>query len=127
MPLYDHLGRVVSTSDLKRERAGPTLGGVRSVWPQHPVRGVTPQRLASILREAEEPGYGSAERYAELAEAMEERDPHYLGVMQTRKRQVAQIGVGVEPASDAADDVADADLVREFFEREAFEDRKSVV
>ena len=53
---------------------------------------------------------------------MEERDLHYAGVLQTRRRQVAQIGVTVEPASDARDDVRDADLVRAWFEREEVED-----
>jgi len=68
------------------------------------------------------PGHGASERYVELVEIMEERDLHYLGVTQTRRRQVAQIGVQIEPASDSAKDVADADLVREYFRGEAIED-----
>ena len=53
---------------------------------------------------------------------MEERDLHYAGVLNTRKRSVAQIGVTIEPVSDAADDVADAELCRTFFERDSIED-----
>lgn len=120
--LLDHRGELVDLHALRREQAAPTLGGIRSIVGQHSLRGLTPQRLASILRRAETPGYGAAERYLDLAETMEERDLHYLGVLQTRRRQVAQLGVQIEPASDSADDVADADLVREFFQREAFED-----
>ncbi|MYE83041.1 MAG: DUF935 family protein, partial [Gammaproteobacteria bacterium] len=53
---------------------------------------------------------------------MEERDMHYAGVLNTRKRSVAQIGVTVEPVSDAPDDVADAELCQAFFERDSIED-----
>ena len=118
--LLDHRGRPIRRRTLTEERAGPSVVGVRSILSTHPVSGLTPQRLAAMLREAEAPG--GALRYLELAEEMEERDLHYLGVLQTGKRQVAQIGVAVEPASDSASDAANADLVREFFKREAVED-----
>ena len=120
--LLDHRHRPIDMRALEERRGGPSLTGVRSVIPQHPIRGLTPERMAAILREAETPGYGHATRYLELAEVMEERDLHYVGVLGTRKRAVSQIGIQIEPASDAARDAADADLVREFFDREAFED-----
>ena len=120
--LYDHTGQPVRTELLKSEHAGPSVTGIRSILTTHPAGRLTPQRLASILREAEVPGDGSSEDYVELAEEMEERDLHYLGVLNTRKRQVAQIGVMVEPASDSADDLRDAELVQSFFGREAVED-----
>ena len=120
--LLDYLGREIDLGALRAEHAGPSVVGVRSVISTHPASRITPQRLGRILREAETPGDGSSEDYVTLAEEMEERDLHYLGVLNTRKRQVAQIGVKVEPASDSADDVRDADLVRSFFERDGFED-----
>ncbi len=120
--ILDHLGRPIDMTALREERAGPSLTGVRSIWSSSSVQNLTPNRIAAILREAEVPGDGSSERYIDLAELMEERDLHYLGVLQTRRRQVAQIGVRVEPVSDAAADIADADLVNEFFSREAIED-----
>ena len=120
--LLDHRRRPIDMAALRERRGGPSLTGVRSVIPQHPIRGLTPEGMAAILRQAETPGYGHASRYLELAEVMEERDLHYVGVLGTRKRAVSQIGIQIEPASDAARDVADADLVREFFAREAFED-----
>lgn len=119
--LYDYAGRPVDMRALREEQAGPAVVGIRSVQDSHLLDPLTPQRLGRILREAETPGYGGAEAYLELAERMEERDLHYLGVLGSRKRQVAQIGVRIEPASDAADDVRDADLAREFFAREAIE------
>ena len=119
--LYDWTGRPVDMTALREEQAGPSVVGIRSVQDYHLLDPLTPQRLGRILREAETPGYSGAEAYLELAERMEERDLHYLGVLGSRKRQVAQIGVRIEPASDAAEDMRDADLAREFFEREAIE------
>ena len=119
-PLLDHRGRPIETAALRGERLRPTTGGVRSILTSHPTTDLTASKLVAILRESELPG--GAQRYLELAEEMEERDLHYLGVLQTRKRQIAQIGVTVEPASDSADHVADAELVESFFERDEIED-----
>ena len=120
--LYDYTGREIDMRALREEHAGPSVTGVRSILTTHPAGRLTPQRLAAILREAEVPGDGSSEDYVELAEEMEERDLHYLGVLNTRKRQVAQIGVMVEPASDGAEDLRDAEIVQSFFDRDGFED-----
>ncbi|MYE14517.1 MAG: DUF935 domain-containing protein [Gammaproteobacteria bacterium] len=120
MALVDHRGRPIGTRGLRREQSAPTLGGVRSIWSQQ-IGDITPEGMAAILREAEQPGDGASARYVELAEIMEERDMHYAGVLQTRKRSVAQIGVLVEPVSDSADDVADAELCQAFFERDSIE------
>jgi phage gp29-like protein len=53
---------------------------------------------------------------------MEEKDLHYLGVLGTRKRQVAQLDITVEAASDDADDQANADLVRDWLDRDTLQD-----
>jgi phage gp29-like protein len=103
---------------LTREVSGPALASARSILSGHPANGLTPDRLAVLLRSAED---GDAEAYLELAEQMEERDLHYLSVIGTRKRQVAQLPITVEAASDSADDVARADLVREWLRRDTLE------
>lgn len=118
--LVDHRGRPVERRLLRRELTPPSVTGVRNILTSHPANGITPERLAALLRLAEQPG--GADRYLELAEEMEERDLHYVGVLQTRKRQVAQIGVSVEPADDGAEALADAELVRQFLDREELED-----
>ena len=97
------------------ERGDAKSSAGRSIIPMTPSAIPTPECLAAFLREAETPGHGASAAHVELAETMEERHLHYAGVLQTRKRAVSQIGVQIEPASDAADDVRDADLVREFF------------
>lgn len=102
-------GRPIEFDRLKEEEAGPTVTGVRSIQSGHPADGLTPQRLGALLRAAED---GDATAYLELAEQMEEKDLHYRAVLATRKLQVASLEVTVEAASDQADDVAAADLVR---------------
>jgi phage gp29-like protein len=113
--LLDRFGNPIQRSALKAEVAAPTLGGVRSPIAGYPADGLNPIRLASILREADQ---GDPVRYLELAETIEERDPHYLAVIATRKRAVSQIEITVEAASDVAEDVRKADLVRDWLKRD---------
>lgn len=117
--LLDQHGRPIDTKALTREEATPSLTGVRQVLSDHPSRGLTPPRLAAILLEAEE---GDATRYLELAEDMEEKDLNYMAQLGTRKRAVAQLDITVEAASDSAEDVRSADLVREFLRRDELEE-----
>ncbi|MBF0249953.1 MAG: DUF935 domain-containing protein [Alphaproteobacteria bacterium] len=117
--LVDQWGRPIRKSELTEELAGPTVAGVRQYHSGHPAQGLTPPRLASILREAE---MGDATRYLELAEEMEEKDLHYLGVLGTRKRQVAQLEINVIAASDDKHDQDNADLIRDWLGRDEIED-----
>ncbi|MDP2376541.1 DUF935 domain-containing protein [Reyranella sp.] len=117
--LLDHLGRPIDTALLKKEIAAPTLSGVRQMISGHPAQGLTPGRLASILRQAES---SDPAAYLELAADMEEKDLHYLAVLGTRKRQVAQLEITVEAASDAADDQANADLISSWLLRDDLDD-----
>ncbi|MCX5497316.1 DUF935 domain-containing protein [Kaistia dalseonensis] len=105
-------GKPIDKSEFYGEqRATPTLTGVRSPISGHPADGLTPARLAAIHRAA---ASGDALAYLELAEDIEERDLHYAAVLGTRKRQVSQLPVTVEAASDAPEHIAHADLVRDW-------------
>ncbi|MCK5295727.1 MAG: DUF935 domain-containing protein, partial [Alphaproteobacteria bacterium] len=84
-----------------------------------PSVGLTPRKLARLLRDAED---GDPEEYLALAEEMEEKDLHYRGVMGTRKRAVSQLDIAVEPAGDSKDDEANAQLIRDFLSRDGLED-----
>lgn len=119
MAILDQFGRPVQKQMLTREVAGPTLAGVRSPIAGYPADGLTPLRLADLLREADQ---GEPMRFFELAELIEERDLHYAGVVATRKRAVSQIDVTVEAASDDAADVDRADLVRDWLKRDELAD-----
>lgn len=117
--LVDQHGRPLRKEVLTREVAGPTLTGIRSPIAGYPADGLNPTRLADLLRMADQ---GEPLEYFELAELIEERDLHYAGVLGTRKRSVAQIDITVEAASDSAEDVAKADLVREWLKRDELSD-----
>ncbi len=109
--LYDYLGRKVELPALKRVQAAPTLAGIRNIYSTtHVAAGLTPERLASVLRVAE---YGDPYYYLELCEDIEERDLHYSGILNTRKRAVAQLEPIIKPASKASEDQKRADFVRE--------------
>src|SRR4051812_20527930 len=113
--LVDSRGRPMARpEELAADIAGASVMGARSIQTGRPSDGLTPERLARILRQAEN---GDAIAYLELAEQMEEKDLHYLAVLGTRKRAVAQLPINVEAASDSADDEADAQLVRDWLER----------
>lgn len=113
--LLDRWGNPIERKVLTTEVAAPTLGGVRSPISDYPADGLNPLRLGQILREADR---GDPLRYLELAETIEERDPHYLGVLGTRKRSVSQIAITVESASDDPTDVQIADMVRDWLKRD---------
>jgi phage gp29-like protein len=107
--LLDAYGRPVKTSALKTEHAGPTMTGVRTIWTDTVAGGLTPDRLAAILRSAAD---GDHDSYLTLAEEMEERDLHYACELSKRKLAVGRLPLTVEAASDAAGDVKLADEVR---------------
>ncbi|PJK29323.1 DUF935 domain-containing protein [Minwuia thermotolerans] len=117
--ILDQYGRPIERGKLTEELAAPSLRSVRQVISDHPEAGLTPARLARLLLDAEQ---GEPTAYLELAEAMEEKYPHYAAVVGVRKRAVAGLELQVEAASDAADDVKAADLVREAVVRDGIED-----
>lgn len=86
--LVDHLGRPITVTKkaLQQEVARPGLTGVRQAWSaETATAGLTPDRLAAMLRQADQ---GDMDAFLTLAEEMEERDPHYGAVLQTRKLAV---------------------------------------
>ncbi len=113
--LYDAYGKPVQKNVLAQEFARPTLTGVRSIWNHGYVTGgLTPQRLANLLKRSAE---GEADDYLTLAEEMEEKDLHYASVLGTRKRAVARLPIVIEAASDSPLDIKLADEVRALFKR----------
>ena len=75
-------GRPLPRRPITAEVATPQISGVRSVWTQPVAAGLSPERLARILRDAAEPG-GDTRDYLTLAEEIEEREPHYRAVLTT--------------------------------------------
>lgn len=113
--LLDRWGNPVRRAELSRVEETPRFGNIRSPLTGYPADGLNPLTLAAMLRAADA---GDPLRYLELAEQIEERDAHYLGVLGTRRRSVSQIEVTVKAASDAAQDIKIADMVRDWLDRD---------
>lgn len=114
--------RTISPSErrkLSEELARPELAGVRSFWDQSAASGLTPERLAGLLRGAIR---GDVREYLELAEEMEEREPHYFSVIGTRKRALSGIRPSVEPASAKKSDAKIVKAVEELLDDPSFPD-----
>ena len=123
--IVDHYGRPIKRKALTQEIASASLTGVRSVWNFESVaNGLTPERLATVLRDAIE---GDADAYLTLAEEMEERDPHYAAVLSTRKLAVVGLDPLVEAASDDAHDIKLADAVRDLVAKPEFGDMMRLI
>lgn len=117
--LVDHRGLPLRREVMTRDVGAPTVGSIRSPYAGYPADGLNPVRLANLLRSAD---MGDPLAYFELAEQIEERDPHYLGVVGTRKRSVAQIDATVDAASDDPRDVTIADDIRRWIDRDELAD-----
>ena len=124
--LVDHLGRplrgvAASKAALTQAVATPSLTGVRQAWSaQQVANGLTPERLARIMRQAAE---GDHVEYVTLAEEMEERDWHYAAALSQRKLAVVGLDrVVVDASADPADAAIAAALREDVVGEEAFED-----
>ncbi|WP_319775502.1 DUF935 domain-containing protein [Breoghania sp.] len=91
--LTDQYGRPIEKRTLSEEIATPELMGVRRVAEDREASGLTPERLARILIEAQN---GEARAYLTLAEEMEERYLHYASQLQTRRLAIETLDASVE-------------------------------
>ncbi|MCH7357440.1 DUF935 domain-containing protein [Acinetobacter sp. NIPH 1958] len=71
-----------------------------SQWQEHPVVGMTPQRLHQLLTDAEQ---GNLQAQADLFCDMEERDGHIFSEMDKRKKGVNKLAWGVNPPKRASE------------------------
>lgn len=112
-------GKPWKKAQLSDEVAVPTISGVRSVWTDTQASGLTPVKLAGMLKNASD---GDPRDYLILAEEMEERDAHYASVLGTRKRALSGIEPVVHAASDDKQDQMIAEAVRELVAEPEFAD-----
>ncbi|MAI62426.1 MAG: hypothetical protein CBB87_08120 [Micavibrio sp. TMED27] len=116
--ILDLNGNPLKKSLLTKEEASPEMSGVRSIFSEDVALGVTPDFLANLIRSADS---GNSEAYLTLAEQVEEKESHYHSVLGTRKRQVAQLDITVEPASDDKESMRHAKFVEDWLDRDALE------
>ncbi len=93
--IVDHNGNPIKkTKPITREIAAPAIYDKYSTYPSN---GLTPGRLASILKEADQ---GDVYRQMELFEEIEGKDPHLFSQMQTRKNSVSGVDFEILPYSE---------------------------
>lgn len=120
-PAAEKIEPTLSVSDNKQGGVGASIIS-RNPHGGHPAAGLTPEKLAMILRSSIT---GSPRLYLELAEDMEERYPHYASVLSTRKRAIKGMEITVEAAGSSTAEEDEAELVREVVQGPAF--RGSVI
>lgn len=101
---------------LLEPQASVAISGVRDFYSSYPTNGLTPVKLARLLKNAAE---GDTRAYFEMAEEIEEKELQYATVLGTRKRTVAQLDTTVVPADDSLEAQKHADCIKEFFNRES--------
>ncbi|MBO6553247.1 MAG: DUF935 domain-containing protein [Roseitalea sp.] len=107
--IKDYLGRLIKQKQLTEEQAAPTPSGPRALHSETVIAGLTPSKLGAIFKSSAE---GNNTEMLALAAEMEEREPHYASVLQTRKLAVLALDAVVIAASDDAKDVEIADAIR---------------
>lgn len=116
--IYDAYGRPVRFSDLlRKDKAAPTVTGVRSPWHDPVATGLTPLQLSEVLRAASE---GDHWQYLTVAEEMEEREMHYASVLQTRRLAAGALDVTIESPDDSAAEEKVADELRALVREDGF-------
>jgi phage gp29-like protein len=103
-------GLPVRRQALTEEAVTPSITGVRHIFDEFVAAGLTPGRLAQVLRDASQ---GDMLEFLTLAEEMEEREFQYRSVLGTRKTAIKSIEPFVKAASEDAEDVALADAVKD--------------
>lgn len=84
-----------------KEIITPEITHIPRIWTDSILNTVTPARLASILRDANN---GDSFDFLTLVEEMEESDPHYASVLRTRRAAISKIPHNVEsPTDDSLD------------------------
>jgi len=110
--LFDQWGRPIDTPR-KPDAGRVAVARLVDRYSTYPSRGLTPERLGAIFREADE---GDLGRQAELFAEFEEKDGHLASVLQTRKLAVIGLPRKMLPYGDDPADLEAAELVDELLE-----------
>ncbi|OZS41964.1 DUF935 domain-containing protein [Photobacterium sanguinicancri] len=115
-PIVDLWGRPIETADLDEQQteADSRLIQLKRHFAGHPSSGLTPAKLAGIMKRAED---GDLIAQCELAEDMEEKDAHIQSELAKRKMALLNIDWNIRPPRNAtAQEQRDADMLQELLE-----------
>lgn len=110
-------GLPIQRQMLTTPQAEPSVTGTRTVWTEPVASGLTPARLASLLRSADD---GDFHDFMVLADEIEERELQYATVLSTRRRALSEIEPTVIAASEEKSDQKIADAVRDLIAQPEF-------
>ena len=96
--IVDKYGNPIDTGILTEPQTA-NVGWLNREFAQHPIKGLTPSKLARLLEEVET---GNMVAQCELAEDIEERDAHIFAELSKRKRAVLTYDWSVEPPKNAS-------------------------
>ncbi|OGV64138.1 MAG: hypothetical protein A2283_12465 [Lentisphaerae bacterium RIFOXYA12_FULL_48_11] len=100
--LYDQFGRPIQRPEKKPDRRPLAAAPLTNAFRDYVADGLTPQRLAGILKEADA---GDLRRQAELFDQIEEKDAHIIGETSKRRNVILDAEFEVTPASEDRRDV----------------------
>ena len=99
--ILDPSGNPIQIEALQQQQTDqPQMAGLHRRFSEHPSSGLTPAKLASIMKNAEQ---GDLIAQAELAEDIEEKDAHIFAELQKRKLALLSVDWQIEPPINATD------------------------
>jgi len=107
MQLYDQFNRPIRQTKKPEQRplaAAPIL----DTWREYVTSGLTPQKLATIFKQADA---GDVSSQSELYDQIEEKDGHLVGESGKRKNAILDVEFKIRPASEDTRDVKVAEFV----------------
>ena len=120
--LYDQFGRLITAQTKQPDSRPLAVAQLYNQYRDYVADGLTPQRLAAILKEADG---GNIRRQCELFEQISEKDLHIQGEMIKRENAVADIEYDIEPATDSQRDLDVAEFIENYFKNlDNFDDIK---
>lgn len=108
--LYDQFNRPIQKVEKKPDRRPMAAAPLTDAFRDYVADGLTPGRLAAILKEADA---GDLRRQAELFDQIEEKDAHIIGETSKRKNVVLDAEFELTPATEDSRDVKIAEEVEQ--------------
>ncbi len=113
MDLFDNFNRPIKPTVKPDERV-LSVASIEDRYSEYPSRGLTPQKLAAIFREADQ---GDPGRQVQLFEEMEEKDPHLFSILQKRRGSVTGLDYEIVPFSQDKPDLDIAEFIDDVITR----------
>lgn len=111
--LVDINGNPLKLDELNEQQTdnNSRIAGLLNEYADHPTQGLTPHKLAGLLREAEQ---GNLAAMADLAKDIEDKDGHVSCELGKRRRAIVGLNWNIKPPRNAsAAEKADAEMLAE--------------